>query len=162
MKMLYLLPVLSPVNLLNSGVCCNCILVYFWCNETGCSFSSYVSHHTCRSQSEMSPSESGSSISSIISSLFNLCGIESEAESSEVPGEVCKHSCIIFTTLILLVVLRTPLCLLRLSTPLVHSLMQWSWLFFLVVCQSSNTPVTGRNVTVRIWIKYQFHNIISI
>jgi len=90
MKMLCLLPVLSPVNLLNSGVCCNCILVYFWCNETGCSFSSYFSHHTRRCQSEMSPSESGSSISSIISSLFSLCGFEPEAVSSEVCADSCN------------------------------------------------------------------------
>ena len=38
----------------------------------------------------MSPSESGSSVSTIISPLFSLCGFESAAVSSEVSAETCN------------------------------------------------------------------------
>jgi hypothetical protein len=56
------------------------------------------------------------------------------------------------------VFLGTPDHLACLSTLLIHCLIEYNWLFFII---SQYRYVTVRQIPVKMWVKYQFTNIVS-
>jgi hypothetical protein len=63
------------------------------------------------------------------------------------------------------VFLGTALCLVGLPTLLVYLSMGCNWLFYLIIVSIRHVTVwfvTVRNIILRIWVKYQFNNMVSI